>query len=607
MSDKVEATEQLSPLKRALFALEKMQAKVDALEKARTEPIAIIGLGCRFPGGANDPDAFWAMLHNGVDAISEVPPERWDMDDYYDPKPATPGKIVTRLGGFVDQVDQFDAEFFGITPREAISLDPQQRLLLEVAWEALEDADVPVESLADSETGVFVGMMTHDYTKLHLKTGDLTGLDAYYATGTDASFASGRLSYVLGLHGPSMTLDTACSSSLVAVHLGVQSLRAGECQLALACGVDLVLSPEMHVSMSRFQALSPDGRCKTFDASADGFGRGEGCGVVVLKRLSDAQKDGDRILAVIRGSAVNHDGPSGGLTVPNGVVQQTLIRRALQNGGVKPAEVSYLEAHGTGTALGDPIEARAFTTVLGEGRTADQPLYVASLKTNIGHPGAVAGVAGLIKVVLSMQHEEIPPHLHLQQLSPHISWGNVPVVIPQEPTPWPAGGQRRVAGVSSFGLSGTNAHVVVEEYGKVASGQWPVASEASDLPPATCHLLPLSARSAEALRALAAAYAQLIRQETAGLADPHSYLMALCYTASVRRTHHKLHRAFVFQGVDDLLAQLDEFSQSPVEDDKVTRWQGDKATEAPRHPVTLSPRPPLAAGLVFVFSGQGSQ
>ncbi len=466
------------------------------------EPIAIIGLGCRLPGGANNPEAFWRLLRNGVDAITEVPPDRWNVDDFYDPDPDAPRKMYTRYGGFLDiAVDQFDAQFFRIAPREAMSLDPQQRLLLEVAWEALENAGQVPDRLTGSQTGVFVEINTSDYMQL-INADTHSSIDAYAATGNTFSVAAGRLSYFLGLHGPSLAVDTSCSSSLVSVHLACQSLRMGECDLALAGGVNLMLSPTVTIGMSKLRALSPDGRCKAFDASADGYGRGEGCGIVVLKRLSDAVTGGDPILALIRGSAVNQDGPSSGLTVPNGPAQQALIRKALAAAKVMPAQVNYVEAHGTGTPLGDPIEMGALGAVLGQGRSADQPLIVGSAKTNLGHLEAAAGVAGLIKVALALQHEEIPPHLHYTHPSPHIAWDGLPVVVPTKGLPWPSGNGRRIAGLSSFGFSGTNAHLVLEEAPRPLMDR-----EIREAPEADrAHLLLLSARTPEALKSLAQAY-----------------------------------------------------------------------------------------------------
>ncbi|MGQ3004304.1 MAG: beta-ketoacyl synthase N-terminal-like domain-containing protein, partial [Hydrogenophaga sp.] len=355
---------------------------------------------------------FWRLMRDGVDAIGPTPADRWDMDALYDADPEVPGRIATRQGGFLGPVDQFDAGFFGIAPREAQGMDPQQRLLLEVSWEALENAGQAPDRLEGSRTGVYVGVTASDYAYMQLMSGDRSLLDAHFTSGMAHSIVSGRLSYLLGLQGPSLTLDTACSSSLVAVHLACQALRAGECDRALTGAVNLILTPEMNINFSRARMMAADGRCKTFDAEADGYVRGEGCAVLVLRRLSDALAQGDRVLAVVRGSALNQDGRSGGLTAPNGPAQEAVLRAALASARVPASAIGYVEAHGTGTPLGDPIEVGALGAVLGEGRSAAQPLPIGSVKTNIGHLEAAAGMAGVIKVVLAMQRREIPPHLH---------------------------------------------------------------------------------------------------------------------------------------------------------------------------------------------------
>ncbi|MEM7581236.1 MAG: polyketide synthase, partial [Cyanobacteria bacterium P01_A01_bin.80] len=446
-------------MQKALHELKEMRAKLQALETAKTEPIAIIGMGCRFPG-ADNPQAFWELLSNGIDAISEVPADRWDINAYFDNDAETPGKINTRYGGFVKQLYEFDAAFFGISPREAVSLDPQQRLLMEVSWEALENAGI-IPTIQGSKTGVFVGISSNDYSQ-QLLTREVTEIDAYLATGNSHSTAAGRLSYTLGLTGPSIAVDTACSSSLVAVHLACQSLRNKECDTALVGGVNRLISPEFSINFSKAKMLAADGRCKTFDTAADGFVRGEGCGIIILKRLSDAIADGNPILALIRGSAVNQDGRSSGLTVPNGLSQQAVISQALQNSNIKPSQIDYIEAHGTGTSLGDPIEINALGSVFGKYYSADNPLKIGSVKTNIGHLEAAAGIAGIIKLVLSLQHEQIPPHLHFDKPNPYIPWSELPIEVTTETTPWLISDNSRFAGVSSFGFSGTNAHVIVE-------------------------------------------------------------------------------------------------------------------------------------------------
>ena len=570
-----ERISQLSPLKKALVKLEQMQSKLKAIEEAKTEPIAIIGMGCRFPGGANDPEAYWQLLRNGVDGITEVPSDRWDIETYYDTNPDAPGKMYVRSGGFLERVDGFDPQFFGISPREAAGIDPQQRLLLEVSWEALERAG-QLPEIRGSETGVFVGLSLDDYSERSVFSGDPSLVDAYAALGNFRSVAAGRIAYILGLQGPTMQIDTACSSSLVSVHLACQSLRNRECNLALAGGVNVMLSPGTTIGFCKLKALSTDGRCKTFDAAADGYARGEGCGVVVLKRLSDAIASGDNIQALIRGTAVNHDGPSSGLTVPNEQAQEKLIRQALKNGKVEPNQISYIEAHGTGTFLGDPIEMGALATTLGEGRSPQQPLIVGSAKTNIGHLEAAAGIAGLIKIVLSLQNQEIPPHLNFNQPNPHIPWQEIPVVIPTEVTPWSVGEKSRLAGVSSFGMSGTNAHVVLqeappEEIRKLGENELPL------------HLLTLSAKTEEALQQLVEKYCQY-------LANTEHFLGDICFTAQTKRSHFSHRLSIVASSVTELREQL-------------TTLNTDRSSEIKIGKVPENYEPKLA----FLFTGQGSQ
>ncbi|HEU5422793.1 MAG TPA: type I polyketide synthase, partial [Nitrolancea sp.] len=512
-------------LKRAAAAIEKLQGRLAALEGSRREAIAVVGLGCRLPG-APDPEAYWRLLRDGVDATTEVPADRWNADALYDAEPATPGRMSTKRFGSIGNLKGFDAAFFGIAPREARSMDPQQRLLLEVAWEALEDAGIPAKSLAGSRTGVYMAACGTDYFQLLLERG-FGAIDPYFASGTVHSMAAGRLSYILGLVGPSLSVDTACSSSLVAVHLACRALRAGDCELALVGGVNLILSPELGVAFSQSRMLSGDGRCKTFSAAADGYGRAEGCGAVVLKRLSRAEADGDRVLAVIRGTAVNQDGATSGLTVPNGPAQQAVIRSALADGGVPAAAVGYVEAHGTGTALGDPIEMGALGAVFGPGRTAAAPLWVGSVKTNIGHAEGAAGIAGLIKVVLALRQGEMPAHLHCAEPSAHIDWRGGSLAVPQTTQPFPERQGRRVAGVSSFGFSGTNAHVVVEAAAEEAR------SVAADAAP---RLYVVSAQSAAALAARAERHAAHLAARA-----PADWL-DLCHTAGAGRAHlaHRL-------------------------------------------------------------------
>jgi acyl transferase domain-containing protein/acyl carrier protein len=558
---------------------ETARAQVRVQARTLNEPIAVVGMACRFPGGANSPEAFWDMLRSGRDGISEVPADRWDVEAFFDSNPDTPGKSRVRKGGFLREVpiDRFDAQFFGIAPREAVSMDPQQRMLLEVSWEALEDAGLPPEQLVGTQTGVFVGITAGDYSTRALHLRDQTSIDPYAATGNMFSVAAGRVAFALGLQGPTMALDATCASSLVAIHLACQGLRTGEADVALAGGVNLMLEPFPTVFFAKLGALSPDGYCKTFDSAANGYARGEGCGVLVLKRLSDALAAGDRIRAVLRGSAVNHGGRTSGLTVPNGPAQQSVIRAALAAAGVEPGEVDYVEAHGTGTPLGDPIEAQSLVTVFGAKRQPGSPLVVGSSKTNIGHLEAAAGVAGVIKTILSLENEQLPPHLHFQELNPRISWGGLDVVIPTVARPWPRNGRPRIAGVSSFGISGTNSHIVLE--------QAPVQEAPASTPSSGDHLLVISARTAEALRELAGRYRELL----AGPSAPA--LVDVCYTAAVRRGHLEHRLALRGQSHQEMATGLTDFLEGRS---TARAWTGTAATV-------------LGTGIVFVFSGHGSQ
>ncbi|MHB9857129.1 SDR family oxidoreductase [Streptomyces sp. YIM S03343] len=451
----------------AMETIERLEERLKAAEGAHQEPIAVVGIGCRLPGGVDGADAYWRLLAEGRDAVVDVPGDRWDHEQFLGDDPDVPGTIRARAAGFLThwKPDQFDAAFFGIAPREAAAMDPQQRLLLEVAWEALEHAGLRADDLRGSRTGMFTGVTLHEYAVRQLRHLGPEDVDGYTVTSCLPNYASGRVSYFFGFTGPSVAVDAACASSLVTVHLACQSLRTGESALALAAGTNLMLMPETSISMSRWGALAPDGRCKAFDASADGLGRGEGCGVVVLKRLADARRDGDRVLAVIRGTAVNQDGASTNFTAPNGLAQEAVIRSALDHCGLTPEDIDYVEAHGTGTALGDPIELEALAAVFGD-RDACAPLLVGSAKTNIGHVEAAAGVAGLIKTVLALHHDRIPPHLHFREMTPRISRRAAQLVIPADGADWPHTDRLARAGVSAFGVSGTNAHVVLEAYGQ---------------------------------------------------------------------------------------------------------------------------------------------
>ncbi|MEO8152055.1 MAG: type I polyketide synthase [Rhizobacter sp.] len=574
MSDFLDRISKLSPKRLALLALE-LHEQVEAAGQHSNEPIAVIGMGCRFPGGADSPEAFWQLLQEGRDAIRDVPADRWDKDAYFDADPDAPARMSVRNGGFLDDVQGFDPAFFGISPREALTMDPQQRLLMEVSWEALEHAGLSPEGLAGSPTGVFFGLCNSDHFHRVLQRGTDT-IDAYIASGNAHSVASGRVSYFLGLQGPALSIDTACSSSLVALHVACQSLRSGESRTALAGGVNLMCSPETTIALTKAHMLAPDGRCKTFDAAADGFARGEGCGVIVLKRLSHAQADGDHVLALIRGTAANQDGRSGGLTVPNGPAQEAVIRAALADAGVAPADIGYVEAHGTGTSLGDPIEVRALAGALGVGRAASDPLLIGSVKTNIGHLESAAGVAGIIKVILSLQHERIPAHLHFKQPSPHIAWSQYPVSVAASGRDWRRGDKRRLAGVSSFGFSGTNAHVILEEA--------PLASMASASVERPVHCFPLSARSGAALLQLAGDFVPVLASPQVSLADAG-------YTAGVGRSHFAERLAVVAADAAEAHTGLAAFAKGEA--------------HASIHRATATPG--TAPEVVFLFTGQGSQ
>lgn len=573
-------------LAQALDMVGSLRQTLTQRERAAREPIAIIGAGCRFPGGAEGIEEFWDLLTASVDAITPFPAQRWDPQPYYDPDPGVPGKAYVIEGGFVEGVEEFDPVPFRVSLAEAVGMDPQQRLALETAWSALEDAGIAPDSLAGSRTGIFVGASTSDYVRLRQQFAPIEDVDGYQIMGEN-SLIAGRLAYTFGVHGPALVLDTSCSSSLVAIHLAVQSLRRSECDLALAGGVNVMLSPYGFVLVSKAQALSPEGRCKAFDAAADGYARGEGCGVIVLKRLSEAHRDQDRVLAVILGSAVNHDGRSSGISVPNGAAQQDVLRAALHDAGVRGCEIGYVEAHGTGTALGDPIELHALHAVHGAARPAERPLWVGSVKTNIGHLEAAAGIAGVIKTALVVHHGQIPPHLHFTEPNPNIAWDRISVSVPTTVLDWPDVAGPRLAGVSSFGASGTNAHLVIASAPPVARPQSSdtedLDTEDPDTESGTPGLLPLSARSAAGLRALARRYHERL--------DDTLPLSAVCRTAALGRTHHPHRLAVLGSSTAQLKARLGAYL-----DDRNTPGVI-VAKAAPRHRNRVA----------FLFSGQGAQ
>jgi acyl transferase domain-containing protein len=574
MSTPEEQTASATAMKRALMTMERMQRRIDEYERARSEPIAIVGMACRFPGGVVDPQTFWDLLSTGRDAIVEVPEDRWDVDAFFDERPQVPGKISCRWGGFLDRMDRFDHQFFSISRREAVLMDPQQRLFLEVTWEALEDAGQAPHSLAGSDTGVYLAIYGTDYASQVFA--DLARINAYSALGNLHSIAAGRVSYLLDLRGPNVAVDTACSSSLTAVHQACQGLRLGETDLAICGAVNAILSPQASISLSQLnESFVGDGRIKTFDASADGFVRGEGCGVVVLKRLSDALRDGDRPYAVIRGSAMNQDGRSAGLSAPNGASQRAMLRRALKVSGVRPEQVAFVETHGTGTKLGDPIEVDALADVYG--RPDGPPVYLGAVKTNLGHLEAAAGMAGLIKTALCVERGQIPPNLHFTELSPHISFDGTTFAVPTALTPWPADAQPRVAGVSSFGLSGTNVHVIVEQ-----------------APPTTVErpdqrrprsVLALSAKTETALVKLARRY-----QDRLAVAAPTD-LPEVCYSANTGRAHFPYRLAAVGDTAAEVAERLGDYVLGdPGEGLALGRAGGATGSD-----------------VVFLFSGAGPQ
>ncbi|WP_394833379.1 type I polyketide synthase [Pendulispora rubella] len=566
-------------LRRAAQVIHELRGKLETLQKATPEPVAIVSTACRFPGGCDTPRAFWELLEAGRDTICEVPPARWDVEALYDPERRRRWSMYTKVGSFLEEdVSAFDADLFGVSPREAGCIDPQQRMLLEVAWEAIENAGISVEGLSGSSTGVYIGVLSVDYGRIPLESLHPEDLP-YSGTGMEFSFPAGRISYHLGLRGPSLVVASACSSSLVCLHQAAAALRNRECDLALAGGVALMLSPEPFIVLSKLGAIAPDGRCKSFDDAADGYGRGEGIGVVVLKRLADARRDGNPVLAIVAGSAVNHDGSAGGISVPNGAAQQEVIKRALDAAGVAPSQIDYVEAHGTGTSLGDPIELDALHAVFGPDRDPKTPLLVGSVKSNIGHLEGAAGVASIIKVVEALRHRRIPRHIGMRTPSTHVDWRRGSLRVVTEETPWSDKLGGRFAGISAFGLSGINAHVVLTAPSDDHEAR---VLEA----PAEMQVVPLSAKTLPALAALVERYRTALRP---GGPQHDVELRDLAYTTQIGRSHLQHRVAMTVASMDDLRAQLDVLASA----EELANKQRSVASERPK--------------IAFLCSGQGSQ
>ena len=574
---------------KALLAIRKLKKDlVEAKQNQATnqEPIAIISTACRYPKGIETPQDFWNLLAEASETITEIPSKRWDIEDWYNTKKQV-GKMSTKKGGFLENIDLFDNEFFGISPREALFIDPQHRILLELACEAIERAGINLNSLNASNTGVYIGIVSNnDYAQKHFKSQDPKRMDTYSATGTGNYSASGRISYFLGMHGANMSIDTACSSSLVAIHTACKALQNNEIETAIVGGVHAHPTPEMFVALSQMGALAPDGRSKAFDAEANGFSRGEGGAVFLLKKLSDAEKNGDKILGIIAGSAVNHDGRSNGFAAPNSLAQEMLLQKVLENAGLNAEMIDFIETHGTGTKLGDPIEFAAIKNVFGKNRK--KPLLLGAVKTNLGHTEGAAGVTGVLKVLLSLQNKQIPQNLHFKNPNPYLDWDENTIDVPRKLTDWQSEGKKRIAGVSSFGIAGTNAHLIVEEYLQNIDNQelnntnnQNLNSEFDLKSNSKKYLLPISAKSKESLLAYAKKYKAFLTSSTA--------LDELCSFAAFYRTDYEHRICLVAQNTEEMISELDILIKDELTSQKEFNLLDTDAQ------------------IVFVFAGQGGQ
>src|ERR1700719_144130 len=549
------------------------------------EGIAIIGIGCRFPGGVNDTDSFWKLLVESREAVSDVPPDRWNVERFYDAEPGLVGKSIAKRAGFLDNIDQFDPQFFGISPREAPYVDPQHRLLLETAWEALEDAGVILDLENGTDIGVFVGISHNEYQGIQGTAFDHSGIGPHSPTGCAHSIAANRVSYCLNLRGPSVAMDTACSSALTAVHMACEHIWAGRGDVALAGGVTVMISPGGFIGFSQAAMLSPEGRCAAFDASASGFVRGEGAGMVLLKRLSRAIEDGDPIQGVILGTSINQDGHTNGISLPSPEAQTRLVRDACRDAGIAPEAIGFVEAHGTGTAVGDPIEAHALAEALCGNRSADAPLPIGSIKTNLGHLETAAGIAGLLKAMLILKYGQIPPSLHFSTPNPHINFEKLKLRVPTELESFPNGTEERIAGVNSFGFGGANAHVIL------AAPPSHQPQKSLGIPSFRPWPLVLSARSEASLRTSAANLSAWVK-EHANANGSSPVLPDLTYTLGVRRNHHPHRLTLVTSSWAELTDELDAFA---------------KKEEGPKIRAAFAARREQAPRIGFIMSGQGPQ